>query len=149
MEFNLTKKNIIFLIAFSLVCLLITVLLCIFVYKKRSNDYILKNNYNSYQGIYVTNDKQASIYLTKYYNLLNNSIGNAYELLDKDENKLDFSTIDKFKNYVNKLNISNTNILKFRIYKKRGYVYYDIYDGNNNNIIFKAKGIMNYTVIFR
>lgn len=149
MEFNLTKKNIIFLIAFSLVCIIITVLLCIFVYKKQSNDYILKNNYNSYNGIYVTNDKQASIYLTKYYNLLNNSINNAYKLLDKDENALDFATLDKFKNYVNKLNISNTNILKFRTYKKGGYIYYDIYDGNNNNIIFKSKGIMNYTVIFK
>ena len=149
MEFNLTKKNIIFLIVFSLVCIFVTVLLCIFVYKKQSSYYILKNNYNSYKGIYVTNDKQASIYLTKYYNLLNNNINDAYKLLYKNENVLDFATLDKFKTYINKLNISNTNILKFRTYKKGGHVYYDIYDGNNNNIIFKAKGIMNYTVIFK
>lgn len=145
MRIELKKKDIILLIIITILLVgLLVIIYFTFFQKDVKKIDIIKNDYNIFESSYITNDMQANNYLNEYYNLLYWDISNAYKLLDNDS---DFNNIDDFKNYISTLDISNSVIKKFRYYEKGGYDYYDIYDINNNNFIFKTNGVMNYTVI--
>lgn len=147
MTFDLKKKDIIIIIlVFSFLTALSILIFFAFFKKSENTASIVKNNYNTFESSYVTNDMQAYNYLSAYYNLLYWDIDKAYELLD---NSSDYNNKDDFKNYISTLNISSSVIKKFRYYEKGGYDYYDIYDVNNNKFIFKINGVMNYTVIIK
>ena len=144
MKINLKKIDIVIIILTALILTGIGIFTKIYYFASDKSITIKDNQVNRYESVYITNDKQASIYLNQYYYLLNNDIEKAYELLN-DNNT--FTNINDFKTYIQSLDLTNTHINRFRFYSQGGNDYYDIYDGNNNNIIFKTAGVMQYSVI--
>lgn len=146
MFFDLNKKDYVIIVIVLALCIVSTVLLNNYVYKQNKVSGISKNSVNEYSSNYITNDKQASIYLSRFYNLLNNSISEAYKKLDT-ECKKHFSNEAEFRYYINSLNISNSNVVKLKYYEKNDFAYYDVIDTYGNHFTFKTRGVMNYTVI--
>lgn len=144
MIIDLKKKDIFILVLITIV--LISIIIYTYFQRNSSSGINLKkNSANTYSSAYITNDKQASIYLSTYYNLISNDDNEAYKLLDSSiKEKMDLNT---FRNYISNHDFSSTKIQKFRIYTKNGKEYYDIYDINNNHIQFKTDGVMQYSVI--
>ena len=62
------------------------------------------------------------------------------------DNKSKFSSIEKFNEYVNKLDILNKRATKYNIFNKNGYTVYVVYDSSNNYYAFKTNGVLQYTV---
>ena len=148
MFFELNKKDYGIIVVVLAFCISITILLYYFVFNAKNSNTIKRKGTNEYVSKYITNDKQASIYLGRYYYLLNNNTSEAYKLLDK-ESLNRFYDENIFKEYINTINISNSKVLKLNYYSKNNYVYYDVIDTNNNNFVFKTKGVMDYTVIIK
>lgn len=142
---DLKKRDVILLILLFIMMSLLSILVYkAFFTKEKDTNYIKKNKYNVFETNYITNDKQADSYLSNYYALLYWDIDNAYEKLDSI-NK--FSDKKSFKEYINGLDLSSSVVKKFKYYEIGDYDYYDVYDLNGNQFIFKVKGVMKYTVI--
>ena len=100
---------------------------------------------NEYSVVNISNDEMAKIYFDTYKKLVIRDIKGAYEKLD-DDNKSKFSSIEKFNEYVNKLDILNKRATKYNIFNKNGYTVYVVYDSSNNYYAFKTNGVLQYTV---
>lgn len=147
MIIDLKKKDFLIILPIAIVLILIIVYTYFQMFPATSQIKLKKNKANTYHSSYITNDKQAAIYLSNYYNLLNYEVDKAYELLD-DSMKKKWNQ-NTFKQQIELKNWSSTKIQKFRIYSEKGYNYYDIYDVNNNHILFKTNGVMQYSVIIK
>lgn len=148
MDFELNKRDYSIILLVLVVLVGLDVILYLTVHNKKVLSSIAKNDYNVYNSSYITADKQATIYLSSYYNLIRMDIKKAYAKYEKNSMK-QLYTIEQFENYVSKMNLSSTKVVKLNYYKKGKYTYYSIIDGNNNRVTFKANGVMNYTVDFR
>ena len=149
MDAEISKKE------YSIIALLIIifagldVLLYLFI---NNNDKVInkieKNKYNTYKSTYITVDKQASIYLNNYYNLIRIDSKKAFEKFEK-KSLSHLTTQEAFDDYVKKMNLSSTVVKKLYFHKVGKNAYYSIIDGNDNKVTFKVNGVMNYTVDFR
>lgn len=148
MIFELEKKDYFIIIIVLALFISFDIFYYIHLNSNKKVEGIKKNSINTYENRYITVDRQAAIYLSMYYNLINNDVNKAYELLD-DDTKSAFNSVEDFKDYLSNLNISSTKISKFKQYKQLGYSYYDIIDVNGNNFIFKTRGVSKYTVIIK
>lgn len=111
----------------------------------------LKESYgvNEYIPVYV-NDKQMSIiYFKDFLNMLLYDIDGSYDLLDKDYRDRVFENIYNYKDYIYNLKLSlNTSIVKYAVYERGNYKYYDLYDSDGHRFIFKTNGVLQYKVYF-
>lgn len=145
---RLNKRDISVIILLLIIFTIIDIFLYLSVHKKQKIGNISNNEYNSYDSVYITADKQASIYLSNYYNLIRLDTAKAFEKYEKHSLK-NLKTLDQFKSYLNNMNISSSKITQLNYHKGRKYSYYSIIDANGNRVTFKAKGVMDYTVDFR
>ena len=145
---ELNKKDFSIIVLLLIVFVGVDVLLYLYFNNKKEITSIKKNANNTYTSIYITADKQASIYLNHYYNLINLDTEKAFEKYEKKSLK-SLKTLDEFKAYLSNMNISNSKVEKLDYHKGGRYSYYSVIDGNGNKVTFKTKGVMNYTVDFR
>ena len=148
MDFELSKRDYSIILLVVVVLVGLDVVLYMTIHNKKIVSSIAKNDYNVYNSSYITADKQASIYLSNYYNLIYIDVEKAYAKFEKDSMK-QLYTIEEFKSYVSKMDLSSTKVTKLNYYKKGKYTYYSIIDGNNNRLTFKSMGVINYIVDFR
>lgn len=109
---------------------------------------IIVNNDNKIKETeLIKKEKICSLYLSDYINYIYKDIDKAYELLSDDMKKKEFTSIDKFKDFI----IGNSNNISSladkcsldNIDDKRKYT---VIDKNNNRYIFTEESIMNYKV---
>ena len=148
MDFEISKKEFSIIIVLVIILIGIDVLIYLFANKENLLNGIDKNNNNVYNSSYITADKQASIYLSNYYNLIKIDSKSAFAKFERNSLK-HLYTQDQFDAYVSRMNLSSTKISKLNYYKKGKYIYYAVIDGNGNHITFKTEGVMNYTVNFK
>lgn len=109
---------------------------------------IIVNNDNKIKETeLIKKEKICSLYLSDYINYIYSDINKAYELLSDDMKKREFTSVDKFKQYIanNSENISSVadKCLLDNIDDKR---VYSVIDKNENRYIFTESSIMNYKV---
>ena len=100
---------------------------------------------NEYHKLSIDDNQMAIIYFTDYQQYLVNNRNKAYEYVDpeyaeikcRDISEFNFNVGDKFK---------TTSVKKYDIINKGDYSYYVIQDTEDNMIVFKTNGVMNYTV---
>ena len=119
------------------------------IINKEKNDYseFLKNyEVNEYIPTYVSDEDMARIYLNDYIHTMYQDTNAAYELLNDEYRTKRFGSYENYKNYVYSLNFSSYELNKYYVDKKEGYIYFGVYDKNNNLFIFKTNGVMQYEV---
>lgn len=102
---------------------------------------------NEYTPIYISDEKMAQLYLNDYVSLLYGDIEEAYKLLDSEYKTTKFNSYSSFKSYISASNY----VPSAKDYSKSssdGYLLFKIHDTNDNLIIFKTKGVMQYSVYF-
>lgn len=109
---------------------------------------IIVNNDNKIKETeLIKKEKICSLYLSDYINYIYKDINKAYELLSDDMKKKEFTSVNKFKQYIanNSENISSVadKCLLNNIDDKR---VYSVIDNNENRYIFTESSIMNYKV---
>lgn len=109
---------------------------------------IIVNNDNKIKETeLIKKEKICSLYLSDYINYIYIDINKAYELLSDDMKKKEFTSVNKFKQYIanNSENISSVadKCLLNNIDDKR---VYSVIDNNENRYIFTESSIMNYKV---
>ena len=122
-------------------------------YNSNSSKYnnIIKDKYgvNEYIAIYVDDEQMTRKYLMDYLNNVFNDIDSSYNLLNQEYREYKFGGVERYKDYINSLNLSmSTSIYKYATYERRGYKYYDLYDKSGNRFIFRTKGVLQYEVLF-
>lgn len=113
----------------------------------RNLDYqMIEKDYgvNEYSKINISENQMAIIYLNDYKNNLLNDIETAYNSLNTDYRNAKFNSLDSFKSYISNINISAISLNKYQIKSKNNYVYYYLYDTNDNLYIFKIISVMEY-----
>ena len=150
-ENNLKK-----ILPFLIIALVIGGTLFVYRYIKR-NDGSINNNHivninkkydvNEIVPVYVNDEQMSRKYLNDFLNNIYYDIDNSYALLNIKYRVSKFGSVDKYKEYLNSLDLSN-DISKFAVYKKGKDRYYDIYDKNGNRFIFITNGVMQYEVLF-
>ncbi len=148
MDAEISKKGFSIIVLLLVIFVGIDTLLYLYVNNNKEISSIKKNDYNSYSSVYITADKQASIYLSNYYNLIRSDINKAFEKYEK-RSLTNLKTVDEFREYLSKMNISSSKVTKLRFYNVGSSTYYAIIDANGNHVTFKAKGVMDYIVDFR
>lgn len=149
-------KNIIPIVI--IIALIIGVIYIPKLLKKNNEDFdfgvhesISKDKYdvNEYIPVYVDDKQMSRIYLRDYVRNVLNDIDSSYDLIN-DKYRMDkFGSIDKYKEYINSLNLSMLiDIDKYSTYDRRGYKYYDMYDMDGHRFIFRTNGVMQYEVLF-
>ena len=110
------------------------------------NDHLKNYDVNEYIPTYVSAEDLAKIYLNDYLYNMRYKVEEAYSLLDNEYSNKKFSGIEEFKTYIS--SFVNDNIIAKKYYRtsKKGYIYYYVYDENDNVFIFKTKGVMQYSV---
>ena len=110
---------------------------------------IEKNNYNGFEYKSINEEQIAKQYYEDFLNKMKNNSEAAYNLLDNEYKEKRFGDVNSFKQYVQ--NIINTNmerkLVSYSVTKYGNYTEYVCQDNFGNNFIFKATGVMNYTVI--
>lgn len=147
------KKSYIWLVVLVIIGLLVFYGIKIYRSKKTlvpTNNYI---NYtmnpktydvNEYNLVNITDRQLAAIYLNDYRNYLKNNIDQAYELLNEEYRSKKFNNIEKFKTYINTININNMSVEKYNISDDKKII--DVYISDNDRFIFKIKNILEYEV---
>ena len=144
-------KKIVVIIFLALI--LIISLAIFFILKNNQDSKIIENeeivyikNYkvNEYIPVYISDEDMASIYLNDYINNITYDVKDAYNSLNEDYRKEKFPNINKFREYVSKLNYSSMKAKKYAVSEKNGYEYYFVYDQDNNVYIFKTDGVLQY-----
>jgi hypothetical protein len=146
------KKNLLYL--FIIVILIIVILV---VSKNSKNDtstyneksYLHDYKENEVNYVYISEEDMANKYLSDYINLLINNPKEAYERLNQNYRANKFPSYESFSYYLQDLlstQFLESKVSKYSVYTKDEFKYYDIIDGDNNNIIFKEISIMNYEV---
>lgn len=110
---------------------------------------IVVNNNNQYNSSYITNNQLITIYFNEYINEINNNIQDAYNMLDTEYRNKKFSTIEKYKKYINNINsiIYNLKLTSYSVAEHDGYIEYICKDQYNNIYIFKESSVMQYKVL--
>lgn len=103
-------------------------------------------NVNEYVKVNITDEQMAVIYFNDYKSYLNKDMEKAYNLLDEDYKNRKFSSFSVFKDYIENLEINNLKLQKYAITNKEDYKYYIISLSNNQKIVFKTNGVMQYSV---
>lgn len=152
------KENKILLIICSSFILL-TILLVLIINKEKisdedkyvpsTNEYLHNYEVNEVVPVYVSEQDMAKKYLSDFVQLSANDLDRAYNMLDNDYKKSKFASFESFKVYMeNMMSIKylSANVKEYAIKSKGGFKYYYIIDSEGNNLVFKEKSIMNYTV---
>ena len=109
-------------------------------------EYITRNYaINDYAKLSIDDNQMSIIYFTDYKQYLTHNIEKAYELVDPEYATKKFRDISDFKNYVSN-RYNNSKVKKYKVNNKEDYTYDIIGDTDNNYIVFKVDGVMNYTV---
>lgn len=147
------KKSYIWLVVLVIIGLLVFYGIKIYRSKKTlvpTNNYI---NYtmnpktygvNEYNLVNITDRQLVAIYLNDYRNYLKSNIDQAYELLNEEYRSKKFNNIEKFKTYINTININNMSVEKYNISDDKKII--DVYISDNDRFIFKIKNILEYEV---
>lgn len=107
----------------------------------------LKNyEVNEYIATYVSDEDMAKIYLNDYIHNMYYDVETAYNLLDKEYKNKKFGSLDSYKMYVNSLNFTTYNLVRYYKTSDDGYLTFGVYDNNGNFFAFKTNGVMQYKV---
>ena len=109
-------------------------------------DYIKNYEINEFIPTYISDEDMARIYLNDFVHTMFYETKYAYSLLDDEYKNKKFGSYENFENYVNSLEFSSYNLLKYYKKQKKEYTIFGVYDKNNNIFIFKTKGVMQYSV---
>lgn len=114
--------------------------------KDKSEEIVYIKNYkvNEYIPVYISDEDMASIYLNDYINNITYDVLSAYNSLNEDYRKKRFSNINKFREYLSKLDYSSLRAKKYAVDHKNGFDYHFVYDEDNNVYIFKTDGVLQY-----
>lgn len=115
--------------------------------EQQKNAFLKNYSVNEYTPIYISDEKMSQIYLTDYIGILYNNPEEAYNLLDKEYKEKNFNTYEKFKSYISVLDLSS-NVKDYLKSHSKDYIIFKVHDTNDNLIIFKTKGVMQYSVYF-
>lgn len=105
-----------------------------------------KYDINEYSKLSISDEQMSRIYLVDFQHYLKSDITKAYSLVDPTYAKLKCNTQDSFINLVDSMKLKNSTIKKYSVYREEEYTYYTVVDSNNNVIVFKTEGVMQYTV---
>lgn len=110
---------------------------------------ITVNNSNQYNSSNITNNQLVGIYFNEYINAINNNIQEAYNMMDVDYRNKKFSTIEKYKKYINNIKsiIYNLKLTSYSVDENDGYTEYICKDQYNNVYIFKETSVMQYKIL--
>jgi len=114
----------------------------------RDEEYIMNPKVygvNEYSVANISNEQMAGIYLADFRNSIYEDINITYNLLNETYRNIKFGSLENFKNYLNSNNIT-VKVSKYYFDQDNGYDIYGVYDSNDNLIIFKTKGVMQYEV---
>lgn len=100
---------------------------------------------NEYQKLSIDDNQMAIIYFSDYQQYLVNNIDKAYEYVDPEYAEIKCKNISEFKYLVGN-KFKTTSVKKYDIINKNDYIYYIVQDTDDNTIVFKTDGVMNYTV---
>lgn len=115
--------------------------------KNKEEIYYIKNyEINEFIPTYISDEDMARIYLNDFVHTMFLDTEYAYTLLDEEYKTKKFGSYENFENYVNALEYSSYNLLKYYKKEKKGYTIFGVYDKNNNLFIFKTNGVMQYSV---
>ena len=151
------------LIVFVLISLIILVFLLF--NKKEKQDIIIKEEStppperytkvkekyecNEFEFVNVTTDSLMAIYLNKFKTDINADITKSYQDLNKEYRESRFSSIDDYKDYINK---NYNDIMKAKLSKYKAdntnsdFTVYTCIDTNNNYYLFKESAVMQYDI---
>ena len=110
---------------------------------------IKRNNDNTYEFKYVTDEQYAQDLMGQYKEEALYNAEMVYNKLDSEYKEKRFASLEEFKDY-EKRNFRNNFVIRAISYKKieeDGYTRYVCMDQNNNYYIFNEKNIMDYTLI--
>ena len=104
-----------------------------------------KYGVNQYSKISVDDNQMAIAYFSDYQQYLLNNIDKAYEYVDPEYANRKCNDISSFKRIVEN-KFESSSVKNYKKEKHGDYYYYIIQDTENNIIVFKVDGVMNYTV---
>ena len=109
---------------------------------------ILKNDYNTFDYLEISDAKMATKYFNDYKDKMLNDYEEAYDLLDNEYKLKRFESISNFKEYrdENIEEIKKTEIKSFLVNYYTDYNEYVCKDQYENLYIFKEKAVMDYTL---
>jgi len=151
MNHNITKKQMVGLFGFFLVCVI--PLICIFYFNKdefypTTKEYLEKElvpGINDYTYVAIDNKKLATIYYTEYLNLLNTNPMDAYEKLDQKSREKSFKSYEEFLSYINSVSFSY-KIRRIVDVEREDLIIFTIYDENSKVLTITSSAIMDYVV---
>lgn len=113
---------------------------------------IESNKSNEYNELEINSDEKTQIIelFEKFKFDLNYDNEHLYNTIDKEYREIYCNTVDDFKDYLNrKKDIFNNDMLnKYQVNKLNNYTQYIGICENENHYIFKAKNLMEYTILF-
>lgn len=114
----------------------------------KTNEIMVKD-INQYNSLNITNNQLVTIYFNEYINEINNNIQEAYNMLDVEYRNKKFSTIEKYKKYINNINsiIYNLKLTSYSVDENDEYTEYICKDQYNNVYIFKETSVMQYKIL--
>ena len=101
---------------------------------------------NEYSPVNITEAQMAKIYLNDYIKKMYTDMESAYNLLDEDYKVKKFVDFSGYVNYVNSLPQQKYEVDRYYVDTHEDYRLYWVYDKNDNLFVFKAYGVMQYTV---
>ena len=104
-----------------------------------------KYGVNEYHKLSVDDNQMAIIYFSDYQQYLVKNKNKAYEYVDPEYAEKKCKDISEF-NYIVGNKFKTTNVKRYDIINEGDYKYYIIQDTNDDLIVFKTQGVMNYTV---
>lgn len=107
---------------------------------------IPKNKYNGFKYINIEDEQMAKHYLTNYINIVKYKTKKAYELLDDEYKNKSFPRYNDFEEYVNKVKQQDIVFDSYEVRKTDDYILYICKDKQGSSYVFKAMGVVNYTV---
>lgn len=105
-----------------------------------------KYGVNEYSKLNISNEQMSTIYYNDYMNLVRYDEAKAYALIDSEYKKYKVKNIEQFRTFINSKKIKNSTLKEYKVIPSEGYTYYILKDSNDNDLVFKTKGVMQYTV---
>ncbi len=114
------------------------------------NTSIEPNDYNQFMGTEViTNNYICNLYYSEFYNILNTSPIDTYDLLEQEFKEGRYKNANNYENYIEKkLPTITSEIAECQVEEKNGQRVYTIKDQNYNIFTFTEEKIMDYKVTF-
>lgn len=115
-----------------------------------NNVYIKPNDYNQFKGTNViTNNYICNLYYSEFYNILQTSPVDTYDLLDQKFKEGRYRKADNYVSYIEKKLVKiSPEIAECQLSTDIGQRVYTIKDQNYNIFTFTEESIMNYKVKF-